>query len=44
MMLLPLRNQPPLRPTFLHWQEPGGRSQMLQGLLLVCIPAAVVFV
>jgi hypothetical protein len=40
MMLLPLRNHPPLRPTFLHWQEPGDRSQMLQA----CIPGAAVFV
>src|SRR6516165_2989925 len=30
MMLLPLRNQRPLRPIFPHWQDPGGSSQTLQ--------------
>src|SRR5260221_2168197 len=30
MMLLPLRNQRPLRPIFLHWQDPGGSSQTVQ--------------
>jgi hypothetical protein len=30
MMLLPLRNQRPLRPIFLHRQDPGGCSQMVQ--------------
>ena len=30
MMLLPLRNQRPLRPIFLHWQDPGGSSKTLQ--------------
>src|SRR5271165_1078411 len=29
-MLVPFRNQRPLRPVFLHWQDPGGSSQPLQ--------------
>src|SRR5258708_22926972 len=48
MMWRPLRNQRPLRPIFLHWQAPGGSSQMLQvrspgTLVLVrdCCPAAL---
>src|SRR5712692_10198566 len=40
MMLLPLRNQRPLRPIFVHLQDPGGSSQMLQ----VRTPGALVLV
>ena len=29
-MLVPLRNQRPLRPVFLHWQDPPGSLQPLQ--------------
>src|SRR6516164_6301480 len=29
-MLVPSRNQRPVRPTFRHWQTPNGSSQMVQ--------------